>query len=315
MKSRLAALDKEIEQKQQAKQLLSALIGEGDESAWHQAAISDAPDAHLHWLKTQGFNEKEALRLKWLSKNMTQHDQYMNDFMHVFEALERWGPGSESETNRAISNLPNSPSNVLEIGCGKGLATRVLAKTLNAKIIATDNEQSALDSINEDIAQLGLSEKVSTQCASMTDLPFEQGTFDLVWAEASAYIMGVEKALAGWKPLLTSNGVLVFSDLVMLTSTPSEAVQAFWQKEYPDIQTIETRRAQIAKAGYDIVSDFTFEQSSWDNYYLPLKTRAEQLAPSMENSAALKDIQAEVEFYLKHQAEFGYQMFVLKPLN
>jgi hypothetical protein len=100
-----------------------------------------------------------------------------------------------------------------------------------------------------------------------------------------------------------------------MTSKPSKNVSDYWQKQYPDIQTIETRRKQIAKAGYEILTDFTFEKSSWDNYYLPLKERVDELKPSMENSPALKDIAAEVEFYFKHHAEFGYQMFILKNIS
>jgi len=116
---RLTELDVEIEQKQQSRDLLASMLGIGDEKAWHEAAIRNAPDAHLDWIKQQGYNEREALRLKWLSKNMTQHEQYMNDFMKVFETLNRWGPGSESETLKALSSVPITPTKVLEMGCGK----------------------------------------------------------------------------------------------------------------------------------------------------------------------------------------------------
>jgi len=312
IEKRLTELDTEIEQKQQSRVLLASMLGIGDEKSWHESAINNAPDAHLDWIKQQGFNEREALRLKWLSKNMTQHEQYMNDFMKVFETLTRWGPGSESETSKALASVPIEPTNILEIGCGKGLATLVLANKLSAKITSVDNEQSALDGLKKIVKNKGVAEKVEPICASMTDLPFENKSFDLIWSEASAYIMGVENALAKWKPLLSDNGVMVFSDLVLLDPNPSEAVKTFWHKEYPDIQTAETRRKQITAAGYEIISDFSFSQSAWDNYYLPLKKRVEELMPLMKDSAALKDIAAEVAFYLKHNSEYGYQMFVLK---
>ena len=243
---------------------------------------------------------------------MTQHQQYMNDFMKVFESLTRWGPGSESETTKALSHVPISPKSVLEIGCGKGLATLVLAKNLTAHITSVDNEQSALDGLGSVLKDEHLEDRVDLKCASMTELPYEAESFDLIWSEASAYIMGVENALLSWKPLLKANGILVFSDLILLTPEPSEEVKTFWDKEYPDIQTAETRRKQIIDAGYEILADFTFNQSSWDNYYSPLKKRVEELLPSMEASAALKDIASEVEFYLKNNSEYGYQMFILK---
>jgi len=243
---------------------------------------------------------------------MTQHDQYMNDFMKVFEPLNRWGPGSDNETLRALSYLPENQNNVLEIGCGKGLATLVLANNLTANITAIDNEPSAIASLNKVLEDESLNGHVKAMCASMTKLPFDLKSFDLIWAEASAYIMGVENALSTWKPLLKDDGILVFSDLVLLTPKPSKEVKEFWDKEYPDIQTLETRRKQIEASGYEILSDFTFSKSSWENYYLPLKTRVEKLMPLMKDSDALRDITNEVDFYLNHYAEYGYQMFVLK---
>ncbi len=243
---------------------------------------------------------------------MTQHEKYMNDFMKVFEALTRWGPGSDQETLKALSSVPTQPSNVLEIGCGKGLSTLLLANNLSAEIIAVDNDQSALDSLKKFLELEGVAQRVKPTRASMTDLPFDNNSFDLIWSEASAYIMGVENSLSQWKALLTDDGVMVLSDLVLLSQTPSDAVKEFWDKEYPDIQTVDTRRKQITAAGYEILSDFRYCQSSWDNYYLPLKKRVEELKSTMKDSTALKDIISEVEFYLKYKAEFGYQMFVLK---
>ncbi|WP_181902215.1 MerR family transcriptional regulator [Thalassotalea euphylliae] len=332
LKQRLAKLDEEILQKQQAREMLAAMAGlnaeikssdtdssncnaEFNEQSWHQKAIHDTPEAHFNWLLTQGFNEKEALRLKWLSKNMTQHDQYMTDFMHIFNGLERWGPGDESETLRALSLLTDKPKRVLEIGCGKGLATKVLVQHLSADITAVDNEESTLASVKEMLqsqTQTTLRSSVNTLCASMTSLPFEPNSFELIWSESSAYIMGVEKALATWQPLLTDNGILVFSDLVLLTDKPSKEVADYWRKDYPEIQTVDTRRGQITKAGYQLIADFTFQQTSWDNYYLPLQQRIKELSASMASSSALADIAREVDFYLSYQKEYGYQMFILQ---
>ncbi|WP_328824572.1 MerR family transcriptional regulator [Thalassotalea algicola] len=312
IKSRLRQLDEEIKQKRQSRNLLAAIVGEGDETSWHQAAIKQAPDAHFDWLKTQGLDEKDALRLKWLSKNMTQHDQYMNDFMKVYEPLEYWGPGSEQDTLNALSMLPHSPTDVLEIGSGKGLATLVLAKSLAANITAIDNEQSALDSLSTLLANKGLASKVTTKCESMTALTCDKNAFDLIWSEGAAYIMGVESALTSWKNYLHDEGYLVFSDLVYTTTSPNKAAKAFWENEYPDMQTVETRRQQIVACGFDIVNDFALSRQAWNNYYLPLKARVEQLMPTMVGSKALQDIQKEIELCLNFHQEFGYQMFILK---
>ena len=223
LKCRYDELERDIRRKQKSLALLSSLLGENSSRSWHQTLTEVAPDAHIDWLKVQGFDEKQALRIKWLSKDMNEHDKYMQDFMSVFETLESWGPNSEADTTRAFQLLGTKPERILEIGCGKGNSTIVLAKLSNAEIMATDNEQNALDKLEEKIEQNNLSKRVSTKCVSMTDLNFGTQKFDIIWAEASAYIMGIENVLKKWKPLLSDEGTLVFSDLVWLTDSPSQA--------------------------------------------------------------------------------------------
>jgi len=153
--NRLNQLDKEIAQKQKSRLLLIALLGEGRLKEWHVSIDKVAPTAHFDWLIKQGFNEKEALRLKWLSKDMNEHDSYMADFSQVFEALDRWGIGSEIETIKALEKLPFSPKVILEVGCGRGIATTVLAKNSSAIITAVDNDASALSRLTERAKEVG----------------------------------------------------------------------------------------------------------------------------------------------------------------
>lgn len=312
LKNRLQTLDDEIRQKEQSRQLLAALLGEGNLNSWHESVDKIAPDAHLNWLMKQGFTEKEALRLRWLSKDMNEHDNYMADFMTVFETLERWGPGDENETLRALSLLPIAPKSILEIGCGKGIATSILANNSSANIVAVDNEQSAIDYLNLQITDKKLSNSVTPVCASMTELPFDKGSFDLIWAEGSAYIMGVTNALSKWKSLLKEAGFLVLSDLVWMTDTASNDAEVFWSKAYPDMQLLSSREKQIEAAGYEIMSSFTLSDKAWQGYISPLTDRVETLQSTMQDSKALQDIQHEIDIYSKYLGEFGYQMFILK---
>ena len=312
--NRLHQLDTEIAQKQKSRQLLAALLGESGLKEWHESIDKIAPNAHLDWLIKQGFNEKEALRLKWLSKDMNEHEQYMTDFGQIFEELDRWGPGTEADTRKALAKIPFSPQSIMEVGCGKGIATMVLAKHCSAMITAVDNDKPALTRLSERLIDAGLVNKVTTQCASMTDLPFEAASFDVIWAEGSAYIMGVAKAMKQWRRLLKNNGVLVISDLVWHTTSPSSDVQAYWQKEYPDICTTAVRIKQAEVAGYQVLDNFALSEEAWQAYYVPLQERIETLKPEMEDCTALLDIEKELDIYYKNRNEFGYQFFVLKKI-
>ncbi len=310
--NRLQQLDAEIAEKQQARQLLAALLGRGPLREWHERTNQLAPDAHLDWLKQQGFDEKEALHLKWLSKDMNEHEQYMADFMTVYQPLDRWGPGTETDSLRALELLPITPTQAADIGCGKGLSSILLAQHANCQVTAVDNEPNALGQLAQRVQQLGLAERVTTQCASMTALPFLPESFDLIWSEGAAYVMGVENALSQWQPLLRDQGCLVLSDLVWLTDRPSQSAQDFWQQEYPDMQSVKTRLSQMEASGYAVVEHFTLSEQAWRNYYLPLKARLAELQPSLPESAALQDLAHEIALYEQHLGEFGYEMFVLQ---
>ncbi len=312
LEQRLQQLDAEIAQKQQSRTLLAALLGDGTLRPWHQMTNQLAPDAYLEWLQQQGFDEKQALHLKWLSKDMNEHDQYMADFMTVFQSLERWGPGTDNDALKALSLLPNTPQTILDIGCGKGFSTRLLAQHTDAQIVAVDNEQSALDALSKQLGQQGLDARISLSCASMTELPFAEQSFDCIWAESSAYIMGVEQALKQWRPLLRDQGSLMISDLVWLTDRPSAEAKGFWQEGYPDMKKVSQRLAQVQKAGFVVVDHFTMSEQAWHDYYQPLKARIAELKPHMSESAAIKDLEREIHLYETHLAEFGYHMFVLQ---
>ncbi|SNB54415.1 DNA-binding transcriptional regulator, MerR family [Marinobacter sp. es.042] len=312
LQRRVVQLNAEIEAKQRASRLLTALLGNDSLRSWHEITDRLAPDAHLDWLKQQGFNEQQALHLKWLSKDMNQHDQYMADFMAVFEGLDRWGPGSEEDTVKALAQLPIVPTQVVDIGCGKGLTTIILAEKTQAQVVAVDNEASALEALKQRLVEQGLQDRVRTKCESMTDLPFQTGSFDLIWAEASAYVMGFEKALTTWKKLLKPKGCIVVNDLVWLTDTPSQTAMDFWHQEYPDMQSVSLREQQILRAGYTVIDHFSLSQKAWANYYEPLRSRLNELKPQMAEPMALNDIDREIGIIDQYLGEFGYEMFILQ---
>lgn len=245
---------------------------------------------------------------------MNEHDIYMQDFMKIFQTLERWAPGSEHDSKRALSLVPNMPNSILEIGCGKGLSTHVLAEYSQAQITAVDNEQSALDSLEDRFAEQGFSKRLETCCANMAELPFANESFDLIWSEGSAYIIGLESALKLWKPLLKNQGHIMVSDLVWQTTTPNEKSVEFWRNEYPDMQTAQTRIKQIEKAGFQVIADFPQSKDAWLKYYAPLRARLNELSDEMVASKAFSDMKNEVGICTEFSDEFCYHMFIIaKP--
>ena len=147
----------------------------------------------------------------------------------------------------------------------------------------------------------------------MARLPELDESFDLIWAEGSAYIICVERALKDWRSLLQPGGVLVYSDMVWRTDHPSENVLAFWDSEYPAITTVAKRLTQAHRAGYRVLSHFDMGQSVLAAYYLPLEVRLRHLEARMTGQRVLDDLRRELRAYHEGQGQFGYGMFVLAP--
>lgn len=304
--ARLKQLEDDIALKLRAKTLLESMLGVSEERTWHQELEKISPDAHLQWLNTQGINEKEALRIRNLSRNIHGHDSYMSDFNEIFLDLIRLGPGSETDTLKALSRVPDKPENILEIGCGRGVATRILASNTQANITALDNEPRYLNALHD------LRHRVNLCCASMTALPFTCGTFDLIWAEGSAYIMGFNNALLSWKKYLRDGGYLVISEIVWLSNTPGERARNFWSKNYPAMLSVAQNKMLIKKAGYDLISSFAMSKEAWELYLVPLSKRVELLKRKLNHSMAWQDLKSELDIHDACLGEYGYQFFIIQ---
>ena len=309
---RLQTVEQEIEEKQQSRDLLAAMLGKASMRGWHQALESQAPGAHLAWLLKQGFNEKQALRLKWLSKDMNEHDHYMADFERIFDGLDRLGPGSAEDTLQALFALPTVPQTLLDIGCGRGLSTLLLAKHTQGLVTALDNDEYNLTCLKEAVAASALEDHVQLLCASMTEVPFEGSSFEAIWAEGSAYIMGFGNALKNWRRFIRPQGFLVVSDLIWLTDNPRSEASSFWQKNYPEMTTLESRVSSITSLGYRVVCSFPLSQHAWENYLGPLREKIAELSVQEFSSKALVDIKDEIDIHERFLEDYGYQFFVLQ---
>jgi SAM-dependent methyltransferase len=261
---------------------------------------------------TQGFSSEDAARVALLSKDMNDHERYMAAFLEIFSELDYWGPGSQQTTAQALAALPFQPESILEIGCGNGVATLVLAAQTGARITAIDTDAGALARLRTRAASVGLADRIDARCLDMARMPVPDRPYDAIWAEGSAYIIGVERALESWRPMLRQGGVLVFSDMVWRTDHPSEDVRQFWASEYPAMTKVSRRLEQATRSGYRVLTHFDMGQSALDTYYHPLEARVRDLERRMEGTRVLEDLRRELRAYHEGTGQFGYEMFVVE---
>jgi len=243
---------------------------------------------------------------------MDDQDSYSAGFMEVLSALDRWGPGSVQSIEQALAALPSVPARVLEIGCGKGISTIELARRTDARIAAIDTDEGALERLRERATAAGVVAGVQVICSDMAELGGLEPPYDLLWAEGSAYVIGVERALGLWRDLLRADGVLVLSDMVWRTDTPGTGAQAFWASEYPDMTTAPRRLEQARQAGYRVCAHFDMGQAALDNYYQPLERRLREVEGTLPDRRVVDDLWRELRAWKAANGQFGYEMFVLQ---
>jgi len=236
-------------------------------------------------------------------------------FWELHSGLPQEGPGSRDDTLRALALTGLAgPVRVLDIGAGPGAASVALLEALpEAEVVATDLHGPFLQAAAARVAAAGHAARFRTVQADMADLPFAAESFDLLWCEGAAYIIGVEAALRAWRPLLGPGGRLAFSDAVWLTAAPHPRAAAIWT-EYPAMTDLAGVRARIAGAGWRLRGDFVLSDAAWEAYYGPMETRLAALeAADRADGPAYVEAREEIEVRRAHGADYGYAFFVAAP--
>lgn len=231
--------------------------------------------------------------------------------------LPREGPGDDGCTKEALRRLPPLPAQpvTIDLGCGPGRQTLVLARALHTRVIAIDLHQPYLDQLRRDATDQGLSPLIETLRMDMGALDILPGTVDLIWSEGAAYILGFEESLRRWRPLLKLGGLMAVTECSWLTDRPPEEAKIFWSHGYPGIGTVAENRRRAEALGLEVLDTFALPASAWWNdYYTPLLARIERLRPAADRD--LKDLieetEREMDLFRRHGDSYGYVFYLLR---
>lgn len=137
----------------------------------------------------------------------------INNYRQYISAETMMGPNSIRVLGELLEKHPlhlTSNDLVLDLGCGKGLTSLVMAKETGARIYANDLWISAEENERRFI-QWGVDKKVTAVCEDTNHLPFEEKQFaTLVSVDAYHYFAGhkgfFEKKIL---PLMKDGGVVL----------------------------------------------------------------------------------------------------------
>jgi len=241
------------------------------------------------------------------------------DVYRLYEGLPRQGPGSDASTLRALGSLdplPPSPC-VIDLGCGSGRQTLVLARALRTSVLAIDNHGPFLRELERRASDASLGHLVETRCADMGDPGVSPGTVDLIWSEGAIYILGFEHGLRIWRPLLAPGGRLAVTECSWLVDDPPAEIREFWQAAYPTMGSIPANCETVRRAGFEVLDAFPLPASAWwDDYYRPLLARVAQLEPEARDNevlaGAIAEVHHEIELFERYGATYGYVFYVCR---
>ena len=254
------------------------------------------------------------MSLDW--NNPTQR----NAFLDLHSGNPREGPGDFQSAERAYiaakKALGGEVKTILDLACGPGMQTQHLAQLdPKAKITALDIHPVFVERVNKWCQEHGLSDRVTAVVGDMNQLDVDAGSQDLIWCEGAVYMLGVEAALAKWRPLLRSGGCVAFTEPVFLSDKLPDAVVENWE-EYPVMTDVAGVTELLLNTGYDLVESFVLPDNAWAEYYEPLQRRVDALRPkyaSVPDAAlVIEEGQSEIDAWRNYGEHFSYAFFVVK---
>lgn len=241
-------------------------------------------------------------------------------FLKVYGTLPRAGPGGTEHTLKALAMVPGpSPRTVLDLGCGPGAQTIVLAEVLpEADILALDILPTMVEEAQRRILEAGFEDHVRVEVGDMASPAVEAGSQDLIWCEGAIYFMGVSDALRTWRPLLTEAGAVAFTESIWLTPDPPSEILDWWQAQYPAITDEHGVRTAVDAAGFDTVGFFPLPAAAWrDEYYAPMEGRIAALKTDYPDDPVAAVVAAgaetEINMFVRFSDHYSYGFFVVRP--
>jgi ubiquinone/menaquinone biosynthesis C-methylase UbiE len=195
----------------------------------------------------------------------------------------------------------------------------VLAQHSPGHITGIDLFPAFIDLFNGNAGKLNLQDRIKGVIGSMDNLPFQNEELDLIWSEGAIYNIGFERGLNEWRRFLKTGGYIAVSEVSWFTDERPAEINAFWQNEYPEIDTIPKKIAQTQKAGYIPVANFILPENCWtEHYYIPQIEAQEVFLRKYKGNPTAGELVAnqrhEALLYSKYKMYYGYVFYIGKKI-
>jgi len=181
----------------------------------------------------------------------------------IYDAWERFGVtkhwGAITATRQLIELCNILPGQyILDIGCGTGYTTCLLAKDYQVNVAAADIRSKVLEEAKRRIVRESVGDRVKTIKADAHELPFQANTFDAVIAESVLAFCNKAKVAREVYRVLKPDGV--FGDNEGTYLKPPPAQLSSFLSEWVDFQLLQENewRAVYTGAGFEVISSTAY---------------------------------------------------------
>ena len=175
------------------------------------------------------------------------------DDMDVFYHEDRlarlqlvWGegylsPGGDANVRLIVEGVPLEGRRVLDIGCGIGGPSMLLAGALGAHVTAVDVSENVLRQARTLAASRGLSDQVTFQRVEPGPLPFDDASFDVVFTkDAMTHIDDKASLFAEVRRVLVPGGHFLASDWLYAEDAASDPAFRAWMGDDAELFKLDT---------------------------------------------------------------------------
>ncbi|MDP2059113.1 MAG: class I SAM-dependent methyltransferase [Flavobacteriaceae bacterium] len=254
-------------------------------------------------------------------ENKSIHEFDFSLICEYFSSIERQGPGSQEVTIKALSFIEdlNEQSRIVDLGCGTGGQTMVLAQQAPGQITGFDLFPVFINLFNQNAVNLNLQDRVKGIVGSMDNLPFQDEELDMIWSEGAIYNIGFERGLNEWRKFLKTGGYVAVSEASWFTDERPAEINDFWMDAYPEIDTIPNKVAVMQKAGYVPVATFILPENCWtEHFYAPQVAAQEAFLKKYSGNQTAEELVAnerhEALLYRKYKSYYGYVFYIGKKI-
>jgi len=220
-----------------------------------------------------------------------------------FSGDARLGLGRQSLRRLALIARLGSESKVLDLGCGGGSASILLARDFGCSVVAADDDGAALAALDGRLRSESLSSRVETLTIDFTQLTFGDGEFNLILAPAGG-VYSFSEAARKLRRYLAVRGRLLICHPVRIGKNPaSSAVGKYWEQKLGGPLQLPRELLQLFEnAGYEPEAAEALSEAELGELYRALEQKLAKLSKDKQAAAKLAE---QIDLYRAQNGRSG----------